>query len=40
MVDGRIAFGETHLFVGRGYVVSIRHGASGSQAQCSANPSC
>jgi magnesium transporter len=28
MVDGRIAFGETHLFVGRGYVVSVRHGAS------------
>ena len=30
MVDGRIAFGETHLFVGRGYVVSVRHGASTS----------
>jgi magnesium transporter len=28
MVEGRIAFGETHLFVGRGYVVSVRHGAS------------
>jgi magnesium transporter len=28
MVQGRIAFGETHLFVGRGYVVSVRHGAS------------
>jgi magnesium transporter len=28
MVDGRIAFGETHLFLGRGYVVSVRHGAS------------
>jgi len=28
MIDGRIAFGETHLFVGRGYVVSVRHGAS------------
>jgi magnesium transporter len=27
MVDGRIAFGETHLFVSRGYVVSVRHGA-------------
>jgi len=26
--DGRIAFGETHLFVGPGYVVSVRHGAS------------
>jgi magnesium transporter len=30
--DGRIAFGETHLFVGRGYVVSVRHGASKSYA--------
>jgi magnesium transporter len=28
MVDGRTAFGETHLFVGHGYVVSVRHGAS------------
>lgn len=26
--EGRIAFGETHLFVGPGYVVSVRHGAS------------
>jgi magnesium transporter len=25
---GRVAFGETHLFVGRGFVVSVRHGAS------------
>jgi len=32
LVDGRIAFGETHLFVGRGYVVSVRHGASRSYA--------
>ena len=30
MVAGKIAFGETHLFVGRGYVVSVRHGASAS----------
>jgi magnesium transporter len=30
MVEGRISFGETHLFVGRGYVVSVRHGASTS----------
>jgi magnesium transporter len=28
----RIAFGETHLFVGRGYVISVRHGASTSYA--------
>jgi magnesium transporter len=32
MIEGRIAFGETHLFVGRGYVVSVRHGASVSYA--------
>jgi magnesium transporter len=29
-VDGKIAFGETHLFVGRGYVVTVRHGSSTS----------
>ena len=28
IVEGRIAFGETHIFVGRGYVVTVRHGAS------------
>jgi magnesium transporter len=28
MVEGSIAFGETHIFLGRGYVVSVRHGAS------------
>jgi magnesium transporter len=28
LVDGRIAFGETHIFVGRGYVITVRHGAS------------
>jgi magnesium transporter len=32
LIDGRIAVGETHLFVGRGYVVSVRHGASRSYA--------
>ncbi|PPD44640.1 MAG: magnesium and cobalt transport protein CorA [Methylocystis sp.] len=30
--DGSVAFGETHLFVGAGYVVSVRHGASQSYA--------
>ena len=30
-LDGdSIAFGETHLFVGEGYLVSVRHGASTS----------
>jgi magnesium transporter len=32
MVDSQIAFGETHIFVGAGYVVSVRHGASASYA--------
>ncbi len=30
IVDGRIAFGETHLFVGHGHIVSVRHGPSTS----------
>jgi magnesium transporter len=38
----RIAFGETHLFVGSRYVVSVRHGASLSyadvRARCEAAP--
>ena len=42
LVDGRISFGETHIFVGRGYVVSVRHGASTSYAsvreRCEACP--
>jgi magnesium transporter len=32
LVDGNISFGETHLFVGEGYLVSVRHGASTSYA--------
>ena len=32
MKDDAIAFGETHIFVGRGYIVSVRHGASTSYA--------
>jgi magnesium transporter len=42
MLDGRIAFGETHIFVGRGYVLSVRHGASTSytpvRERCEASP--
>jgi magnesium transporter len=30
IVDNRIAYGETHLFVGQGFVISVRHGASTS----------
>jgi magnesium transporter len=33
MLDGRISFGETHIFVGHGYIVSVRHGTSTSYAQ-------
>jgi magnesium transporter len=32
LVDGRVSFGETHIFVGKGYIVSVRHGASTSYA--------
>ncbi|WOS64247.1 magnesium and cobalt transport protein CorA [Sinorhizobium fredii] len=42
MVEDQIAFGETHLFVGRGYVVSVRHGASTSymavRQRCESSP--
>lgn len=30
VIEGKIAFGETHIFVGKGYVVSVRHGPSTS----------
>jgi magnesium transporter len=33
LIDGHIAFGETEIFVGRGYVISVRHGASASYAR-------
>jgi magnesium transporter len=32
LVGGKIEFGETHVIAGKGYVVSIRHGASASYA--------
>lgn len=42
MIDDRIAFGETHLFLGRGYVVSIRHGPSAAYTKvrehCESSP--
>jgi magnesium transporter len=42
LTDGRVAFGETHIFVGHGYVVSVRHGASTSykavRERCEACP--
>ena len=40
--EGEVVFGETHLFVGPRYVVSVRHGASLSYAdvrsRCEASP--
>lgn len=30
LIDGRVQFGETHIFLGKGYLVSVRHGASTS----------
>ncbi len=32
VVDGKIAFGETHIFIGHRYLVTVRHGASLSYA--------
>lgn len=33
LIEGRVAFGETHIFIGRGFIVSVRHGASTSYAR-------
>jgi magnesium transporter len=42
LMDKEIQYGETHLIVGKGFVVSIRHGASASYAEvrqrCERNP--
>ena len=39
---GRVEFGETHIFVGDGYVVTVRHGASASytdvRSRCESAP--
>mgnify|MGYP005991215131 CR=1 FL=1 len=32
LIRGRVSFGETHVFVGKGYIVSVRHGTSTSYA--------
>ena len=37
MISERIVFGETHLFVGKGFVVSIRHGPSASYTRVRAH---
>ena len=43
LVGGEIVCGETHIFVGKGYVVTVRHGASTSYAtvrqRCESTPS-
>ena len=31
--DGHVVYGETHLFVGANFLVSVRHGVSSSYAQ-------
>jgi magnesium transporter len=33
LIEGKIQFGETHVFAGRSYVISIRHGVSSSYAE-------
>jgi magnesium transporter len=33
LIDDEIRYGETHLVVGKGFVVSIRHGASASYTE-------
>ncbi|WP_341897701.1 CorA family divalent cation transporter, partial [Ferrovibrio terrae] len=33
LVEGAPEYGETHIFVGKGYVISVRHGASSSYAE-------
>jgi magnesium transporter len=42
LVDGRVHFGETHVFVGRNFIVTVRHGASAGYApvrqRCESTP--
>ncbi len=42
LTDGRIHFGETHVFAGCNYVVTVRHGASATyspvRARCESSP--
>ena len=32
LVDGKVQYGETHLFVGKNFLITVRHGASSSYA--------
>src|SRR6185295_13388268 len=42
LIDRRIQFGETHIFAGRGYVVTVRHGSTTAyrevRARCEGAP--
>jgi magnesium transporter len=42
LVEGKIQFGETHIFAGRGYVVTVRHGTTTAyrevRARCEGAP--
>ena len=42
ILGGKVEFGETHIFVGDGYVVTVRHGASSSytdvRSRCESAP--
>lgn len=42
LIDGKIQCGETHVFAGRGYVVTVRHGMSSAykevRARCESAP--
>ena len=42
LVDRKLQFGETHIFAGRGYVVTVRHGSTTAyrevRARCEAAP--
>jgi magnesium transporter len=43
LAEGKIAFGETHVFVGEDYIITVRHGASRSygivRERCESRPS-
>lgn len=42
LVDGKVQCGETHVFAGRGYVVTVRHGSTSAynevRARCEKSP--
>ena len=42
LVDHKVQFGETHIFAGRGYVVTVRHGSTTAyrevRARCEGAP--